>query len=127
MSARSHLPSTVLLPGESFLPIQPDFVPTPYEIAELVEQSPRAVVSWPARTWSPAERVTAGMLNGWRDQLNDLRAAQQTLLAKMPTVGAKKFGDTVNTAAEVIDFVQMPSNMGAFDTLVVDVEYTMHT
>jgi hypothetical protein len=28
--------------------------------------------TWPARTWTPAERVTAGMMNGVRDQLNEL-------------------------------------------------------
>jgi hypothetical protein len=32
---------------------------------------PRAA-NWPSRTWNSAERVTAGMLNSWRDQLNEL-------------------------------------------------------
>jgi len=30
------------------------------------------MASWPARTWSPAELVTSTMMNGVRDQLNEL-------------------------------------------------------
>jgi len=32
------------------------------------------MASWPARTWTALELVTAAMLNGVRDQLNELRA-----------------------------------------------------
>jgi hypothetical protein len=32
------------------------------------------MATWPARTWVPAERVTAGMMNATRDQLNELHS-----------------------------------------------------
>lgn len=129
MGARSYLPSIILPPDGGILPPQPDFVPVPYELPSplSLEPSPRAAASWPSRTWSPAERVTAGMLNGWRDQLNDLHTQQQTFLRLMPTVVAHKYGSTQKGAAEVLDFVQMPSNMSEFDMLVIDVEYSMFT
>src|SRR5580765_8751668 len=37
------------------------------------------MATWPARTWVPAERVTAGMMNAVRDQLNELHSYGQWL------------------------------------------------
>lgn len=49
--------------------------------------------NWPSRTWNPAEKVTAGMMNSLRDQLNELHDQAGVKWQDIP-YNAANFGAT---------------------------------
>jgi hypothetical protein len=58
--------------------------------------------NWPARTWSPAERVSAGMMNGIRDQLNELHSTTMATAAWSPFSSEWKNTGSDNTQGDAV-------------------------
>jgi hypothetical protein len=109
----------------SVTPIIPPIIP-PKPTPLILVPEPRAAAVWPARTWTDAEKTTAAMMNGVRDQLNDTHTSQSTTTASLiPTLYAKKSGQTssVTTDWSQPDFIYLPA-LAPFDTVVV--EFRMH-
>lgn len=112
------LPPLIL---SDYPPIPPEML-RPSPLIVLPEPSPRAVV-WPARTWSSAEKTTAAMMNGVRDQLNDLHTIQGTIKTSLiPQIIANNGTTNTSNVATGLDFQYLP-RMAAYDTLVIDFEF----
>jgi hypothetical protein len=65
--------------------------------------------TWPSRNWTPTEKVTAGMMNSLRDQLNELHTTSATLVSPVftgnPTAPTPTAGDN-DTSIATTAFVQ---------------------
>jgi len=116
----------IMMPGPARFPdipiIQPVLPPRPEP--QILIPGTRAAAVWPARTWTDAEKTTATMMNGVRDQLNDMHTSQgNTTATLLPTIYAKLAGTLVApTDWTQLDFQYLPA-LAAHDTVIVDMAF----